>query len=304
MNIGQLIAGVQFTVKHAVDRYFIQGRRQRLWAKKQAPFVHKNADGLKFQLHPPEFVDHYIYQHGYYEHRFLKTFTNRFPEGAIALDIGANIGNHAICLSNSFREIHAFEPNPRVLSRLMTNVNLNEIKNIIVHDVGLGKKSSILPFRENNDGNLGASGFIKASDDLKPLSTLLELKIEHADAYISELKLPRIDFIKIDVEGWEPDLFEGMTNTIERYRPIIAFEFHGQTAEDGDYDLIISKLPNYIIVEPKFVEDNSNVLAKILWDVRRMGNATFLPIGRPECRTYENILAFPDEASLNAFSQH
>lgn len=264
--------------------------------------MHQNDVGLQFKLYPPEYVDQHIFQHGFYERRFLEILVNHFPEGAIALDIGANIGNHSICLADSFSKIHAFEPNPRVVSRLVSNIGLNKINNIDVHNVGLGKESAVLRFRENNDGNLGASGFLRQKDKLDALSKLIDLNISHADSYISKLNLERIDFIKIDVEGWEPELFEGMASTIEQYRPIIAFEFHGQSVYDGDYDRIISKLPEYIIVEPQFAPENASILAKILWNSHRRSNPIFVRIGRPESRTYENILAFPNEVALKAFS--
>ena len=302
MTIAQLISRAKFVANRAIDKFFIQPHRLRSWSKKTSPFVHQNHVGLRFKLYPPEYVDQHIFQHGFYERRFLEILVNHFPYGAIALDIGANIGNHSICLANSFSKIHAFEPNPRVLARLVSNIDLNKIKNIDVHDIGLGKESAVIPFRENNDGNLGASGFLRPKDKLDALSICINLKISHADSYISKLNLERIDFIKVDVEGWEPELFEGMADTIQQYRPIIAFEFHGQSVYDGDYDRIISKLPEYIIVEAQFAPENATILAKIFWNGRRKSNPIFVRVGRPESRTYENILAFPNEAALKAFS--
>ena len=102
MKTSQLIYGIWFAASRTIDRILIQPHRNKAWAKRKLPFVHQNDVGLKFELHPHEYVDHHIFQHGFYERRFLDILANRFPKGAVALDIGANIGNHAIYLANSF----------------------------------------------------------------------------------------------------------------------------------------------------------------------------------------------------------
>src|SRR5258706_5197145 len=178
-----LLLGLRFAADRVIEKSVVQPRRERQWANKLVAFVHQNDLGQRFELEPGEYVDQHIFQHGIYERRFLNIIAHQFPKNAVALDIGANIGNHVVYLASTFADIHAFEPNPNVLRRLTKNIELNHLSNVKVHPVGLGKSSAILPFRENNDGNLGASGFMKPGETIGPLSRKLELRIEHADSY-------------------------------------------------------------------------------------------------------------------------
>lgn len=289
--------------KRATDRYLKNPKREAEWQKQSSAFVYQNPWGLKFALEPSEYVDKHIFCDGIYERRFLELVKSGIWRGAVALDIGANIGNHSIFLASMFDQIHAFEPNPRVSDRLRQNVLLNGMANITVYGVGLGKSTGVIPFRQNDDGNLGASGFLRVGDTVGQLSSVINLQIEHADEFISRLHLRKIDFVKVDVEGWEPDLFEGLAQTIKMNRPIVAFEFHGQNAAFGDYDRILSALGSYITVEARFAPANVGKIEKLSWYCRSGGAPDLVRFDAPEARTYENILAFPDRQSLMHFAK-
>ncbi|MFS0773327.1 FkbM family methyltransferase [Sphingomonas sp. 1P08PE] len=304
MGIGDILAGARFAAIRAIDRFITQPRRQKAWARQRAPFRHHSGEGYRFTLYPGEYVDQHIFVHGIYEKRFLQLLRGRFDQDAIALDIGANIGNHAIYLAGTFAVIHAFEPNPTVLSRLRDNIALNGLDDDIrVHPVGLGATTEILAFRENNDGNLGASGFLKADEEVDALTRVSELQIVNADEYVGQLALPRLDFVKVDVEGWEASLFEGLSETIRRHRPVVAFEFHGQDAAPGEYDRILAALPGYVIAEPTFARAAGTIIEKAAWNVTRRGRPSLERIDRPDARTYENLLGFPDAGSFERFAR-
>ena len=75
-----------------------------------------------------DFVSSHIIRHGYYERRELEALARSVftgpggaGSGSTALDIGANIGNHAAFLSNHFSRVIAFEPNPMVACLLKAN---------------------------------------------------------------------------------------------------------------------------------------------------------------------------------------
>lgn len=295
--------GVRVLVARTIDRFFVRPARQRQWEIRSSPFEHQSKDGLRWTLDPTQYVDSYIYLDGVYERRFLELIHQRFDAGAVALDIGANIGNHAIFLARSFATIHAFEPNPEMVRRLTANIALNALEGrIVVHPIGLGKRSETLAFAEHRAGNFGASHFLKTGEQPGPGEEMLRLPIAAADAFLGALGLKRLDFIKIDVEGWEPPLFEGLRETIARFRPVIAFEFHGQAAADDDFERIRSVLPGYIICEPRHAPADASLWFKTAWNWRRRGQAELTAIDQPEPRTYENLLAFPDQATLDRFS--
>lgn len=243
-------SGLTYALERAFDRFVVQPRRLKAWERKSGLFDYKNSDGLRFRLDSREYIDKEIYCNGVYERRFLEFVRSGLTADSIALDIGANIGNHAIYLAQFINAVHSFEPNPTIIPRLEANVSMNRLKGkVVVHPVGLGKTSETLTFRDNNDGNLGGSGFLKPGETPGETDRVHSLNVEAGDDYIEKIGLSRVDFIKMDVEGWEPDVFEGLTNTIARYRPVVAFEFHGQLAAKDDFSRIAATLPDYVFAE-------------------------------------------------------
>lgn len=148
---------------------------------------------------------------------FLAPYATEFAEG-VALDIGANIGNHALAFAPFFRTVHAFEPHPETYQLLAFNASFKS--NIIVHNFGLGDEAGKFRLAEPML-NIGES-FIDPSGGIE-----IELK------RLDDLEIENVRFLKIDVEGFESRLIAGGLNFLRCHKPIIAFE---QLARDFDGD--------------------------------------------------------------------
>ena len=193
-------------------------------------------DGLKFRLHPPEHIDGSIFTEGLYELNELRFIRRRF-RGRTMLDIGANIGNHSLYLAPNFKDIHAFEPNPITADRLRQNIELNRAA-IHVHEVGLGDADAKLEFRSSDTGNLGGGSFTATRF---PVSHCLQ--VVQGDGYIADRGIRNVDFIKLDVEGFELKVLDGLAKTIERDRPVIVMEYDGRRG--SQWTRLRSALPGY-----------------------------------------------------------
>lgn len=157
--------GLTFLARRAVNRGLIQPIRKLRWSRKKNPFRFTGLNRSIFHLYPDQFIDKYIYTEGIYERRVLDFLDQMLPTGGVMLDIGANIGNHAIFLRNKFSQIHCFDPNPIAVERLAANIDLNgESDRIVVHPVGLGDEDSDLYFHVERGSNLGASHFVDLPD--------------------------------------------------------------------------------------------------------------------------------------------
>ena len=293
------IEDVTNAIGYAWKRKVTDPRRLRDWQSRSGPFVHTTPYGRTFQLYPDETIDKCIFVDGAYERRFLQVIERFFrgKPGAVMLDIGANIGNHAIYLSNSFDRIMCFEPSPYIADRLRKNITLNRLTNIEVHTVGLSNREAALHYKLDTSGNLGASHFVGEADE-----QTIELPVCRGDDYLSQKGVNRVDFIKVDVEHHELEVFEGLTLTISRYRPVIAFEFHGTSLGSSYLDAIAAALPDYIFSEATFAPSSASDLEKLLWQIRHRGLPQFERIVVPEARFYENVLAFPNEAKFREFA--
>ena len=234
------------------------------------PFVCRAKRGLLFELYPDEEIDRQIAMHGIYEYRTLRYLRHVIPQGAVMLDVGANIGNHALYLSDRCSQIHCFEPNPRAYNRLEKNIALNRVTNVKVHRFGLGDRDAVERFEDT--GWLGMAKFSETGDQ--------ELLIRKGDDAVADI--PRIDLIKIDVEGMEPSVLKGLSETIARHRPLVSFEYSGHSAGKCDWKTIRDALKGYRISEPKW---------GTLSNLARGGLPDFDEITTPENRWYVCLIA-------------
>lgn len=284
-------------------RIFICPVREFIWKNKRSPFLYTSVDNLKFYLYPGELIDRKIYVHGIFERRFLEFITSKFQDSSTMLDIGANIGNHSIFCSQYFKKVHSFEPNPIVLDRLRKNIEINNIHNIVVHPYGAGYKDGKYPFFINESGNLGASHIVK-EENVELLKAVrknereLSIQVVNVDEYLSTQEIEQIDFVKIDVEGFELDVIKGMKNTIKKYRPIVSFEYHGGEFDDEYFSNFVAVLNGYKLFELVFENRRDNWFKKIELFYIYSGKPAIMPIKTIEARTYKNIIAIPREMRI------
>ena len=128
--------------------------------------------------------------------------------GDIFIDCGSYDGRTALRFKDMGCEIYGFEMNKINYERA---ASLAAENNFIVENLGLGSR----PHEMNYINSGGASRLDLRGTDTTTITTL--------DHYVGEKNLPRVDFIKMDVEGAELDILKGAASTIMRFKPILAF---------------------------------------------------------------------------------
>lgn len=147
------------------------------------------------------------------------------PElGDNVVDAGAHIGTFTIRsarLVGPTGIVVAFEPNPQSFDLLKKNIALNQIKNILVVNSALGSNVGsgylLVPTLESED--------TQVIGDYSMNSKLVD--IISLDVYC-EHRVPRVDFLKIDVEGSELRVLKGAVRTITKNRMRIVMEVHNR----------------------------------------------------------------------------
>lgn len=150
---------------------------------------------------------------GYWESWITKLLAQIVQPGFTCLDIGANFGYFSILmseLSGSAGKTFAMEPNPRIAELLRATRFVNGSKFEVI-EVALSNKKgeAILTI---NDRELGG-GTIKQNEIKKGRSQVAVQTIS-VDEMVKENNIGRVDIIKMDVEGVEPLVFNGMQQTI------------------------------------------------------------------------------------------
>jgi FkbM family methyltransferase len=142
-----------------------------------------------------------------------------FPSGAI-LDVGANLGLFSLVMSRRYpdRRIVAFEPAPSTFAALVANASLNDAKNVECHRVGVAAHDGTATFalRENARANSSLSRGAQNAAGIEIMCTTL-------DRFVALAGINQIALLKVDVEGFEADVFRGAREVLARMRPGVAY---------------------------------------------------------------------------------
>ena len=152
-----------------------------------------------------------------YESDLLSFLLKLLKREQTIIDVGANIGNHAICLAVLAKvRVHAFEPNTKAIGFLRHNVRLNELEQFVqIYEVAVGNNNSFCDIIQGIEGNLGSARVQMNANGSIPIVKLDEILVNTP-----------IHLIKIDVEGSERDVLLGAKNILETYHPIVVLEAH------------------------------------------------------------------------------
>lgn len=155
----------------------------------------------------------------------LKEF---IKDNSVIFDVGANIGVFSLYASylSPNGKIYAFEPTRNTFQRFKKNIiNNNLQKRIFAYPLAVGDKKRNSEIMVNNMG-LGGENTIIDSEFLKGRGKLFEkrelVKMIPIDEFMEQNKIKRVDFIKIDTEGYEKQVINGARKTIQKFAPIIA----------------------------------------------------------------------------------
>jgi FkbM family methyltransferase len=185
-------------------------------------FLVKGRDGL-FVVNPKDkYVGGAILTYGEFSHLEMDTFAEVINEETYVLEIGANIGAHTVGLAKMCKYIDAIEPQPQIFQNLATNVFINNLPNVGLHNIGLGMEQSCMyvPLTDYNaEGNFGGISLVSSFEE--GVSALVE--ILPMDSF-RDAKYGKNVFVKVDVEGMEEEVLRSGARFIEDHRPVMYVE--------------------------------------------------------------------------------
>jgi len=157
-------------------------------------------------------------------------------EGMICIDMGANIGYYALLESKKVGvrgKVLAFEPSPTNFQCLSKNKKLNDAQNMQLYNFACGDKNGTINFIVNDYSNLcrvveensTKLETIRRSPAGKVIN-VIKVPLKKLDFVIKQESISRVDFIRMDLEGYEFKAYCGMRETIQKFHPQLLIELH------------------------------------------------------------------------------
>ncbi len=169
--------------------------------------------------------DQYLNRMGpVFEPHMTAIFEALIAPDMVVADIGANIGMTALLFAGLARHVVAFEPGPSTFALLETNLARAGADNVTAVNLGMGARAGhqTLTFSTQNRSGGFVSDRLKISNAGHSTETI---RIDTLDGYFFDADL-RPDFIKMDVEGFEPQVLRGAQALLDRHQPTVVLELN------------------------------------------------------------------------------
>jgi|GEM_PF-1601590 len=173
----------------------------------------------------------------------------------IIIDAGANVGLFSFfALMLGAKKAYAFEPVKETYNVLKNDIKINKLENkLIAINKALGDKNETKTISFTNAGDVEAS----LKEERKKGKLEESILIIKLDDFVKENKLKRVDFIKMDVEGYEENVLLGAKETIKKWKPILSFSaYHLPTDKERLPKVVLSIRPDYRIKLNKYADEN------------------------------------------------
>ena len=173
-----------------------------------------------------------LYSYGcldYWDERMIKKLLH---PGAVCFDIGAHIGYYSLLMSRwvgPSGKVISFEPMPYTYSFLILNLERNRAHNVAPKQIAVGDTAGYVQMAAADNRRLGWSSVTEFGET--------KVSCTSVDAEIEASHLKAVDFIKIDVEGYELHVLRGCEQTIKQLQPKIMFEVNERALRQHSADL-------------------------------------------------------------------
>lgn len=206
----------------------------------KGPIVTCRRGGIKWRLDLQEGIDFSIFLLGAFEPSTRAAYRRIVAKGAVVIDIGANIGAHSLPLAAHVGPsglVIAVEPTKYAFDKMKVEISLNEeLKpRIRAHQAmlmangetalvdALSSSWPLFPPDGAHEQHLGVSKGTEGAT----VATL--------DGLVEKERLQKVDFIKLDVDGYEIEVLRGAQNVLKKFKPTIIFEHAPYSLEEMGY---------------------------------------------------------------------
>jgi FkbM family methyltransferase len=221
-------------------------------------------------------------------------FRKILKDGMVVYDIGANIGYYALQEARLVGEkgfVYAIEPVPHNKHLLELNISLNNFKNIKVYECAMGEKDGDSQIKLTNMSNISTM----VEQTYRDIKDVLPVKVQTLDTFMKGKRLP--DVIRMDTEGYEVNIIQGMSKLFKSNKPLILFiEIHFdalkekvvgmlKTLKENGFDVKYASHETHPIIQNSWIKPLVNLCEK------GMGASGYLDVTIDDLMTQKRFLS-------------
>lgn len=202
------------------ERWLLRSRKQQ---------IVKLAKGMSINCKLWDEVQNAIWWNGpsyeLKESRFLRRY---LQPGMVFFDVGSNVGYYTLLAApivGQHGQVHAFEPVSEQHADLRANVERNQLQNVIPNRLIVSDRAGTMEINLGAEDNAGTASVEMVYRENRSTE---RVDCTTLDSYLHERGVKQVDVLKIDVEGHEPFVLRGMTETLRKLRPLLLVEVRGE----------------------------------------------------------------------------
>lgn len=236
-----------------------------------------------FLCYLKEHMGSQVFFRGAYSYTLMPLISKHLPDDGIFLDIGANQGEITVAAAVVAKRgrVISVEPVPKNRDRLTSNIALNGFLHVTTVPVALSDADGELEIFDRDstyeDGTTHEGLATLFAHGMRT-SPIARVPVRTLDGLVDEWQLPRLDMVKLDIEGAEYPALRGGQETLKRFRPVLLVEIGRDTCRAGGY-------------EPA---DLYNFITSSGYRILRVNEESQpTPLAAAEMGEYQNVLALP-----------
>lgn len=192
----------------------------------RVPVTTKLGNGMRIKMAWNDHVGREIFEKGFYEKETVDVIRALLGPGSIFFDVGAHVGQYTLTASSIVGEtgqVHSFEPDPNTFRWLTANTSLNRLNNVHLNQLAVCDDNAIKQLFLATAHDVGSNSL---SPPLNYSGNCFAVRCTTLNDYVKKKQIPRIDLIKMDIEGAEYAALMGTSEILRRSdKPMLLIEF-------------------------------------------------------------------------------
>lgn len=195
--------------------------------------------GLRWQLNLHEVIDFLIFFTGGFDNTGVRAFTRQIKSNDVIIDVGGNVGSFCLPVSKQLEgsgKLFVIEPSSYASQKLRTNIAINDVvlRDRIQVIQAFASSHQKAPLPEGIHASWDITASQKHQHHCGVLTSTEGAITITLDSLVQRFDLKRVDWIKIDVDGYEHDVLAGAQELIRTFRPNIFLELCEYSLNEHD----------------------------------------------------------------------